>query len=91
METVAHTAPVTSLETLDVESPAEDKETQYYYTDKAEVHSPQYVAFDVQCPLLPAVAKAGLILVVSCSFYPSTLASPAHAGEAIQAFLVLPG
>jgi hypothetical protein len=40
MKAVAHAAPVISLEPLNVESSAEDKYTNQYYTDKAEVNPP---------------------------------------------------
>lgn len=45
MKAVAHVAPVASLEALNVEGPAEDKEAEYYYTQKPEVNPPQYVLF----------------------------------------------
>jgi hypothetical protein len=45
MQAVAHTAPVTALELLNVESSAEDKQAQHHYAEKTEIHSPQYVAF----------------------------------------------
>jgi hypothetical protein len=68
VKTVAHASPVVPLETLDVESSSKDNKAQQYDTDKAEIYSPQYVAFYVQCPFLSAVAfaQADLFLVMSC-------------------------
>jgi hypothetical protein len=45
MQAVAHTAPVATLELLNVESPAEDQQAQHRDAEKTEVHSPQYVTF----------------------------------------------
>src|SRR6186713_2347780 len=45
VKAVAHASPVTALHLLNIESSAEDQQTQQHYADKTEVHSPQYVTF----------------------------------------------
>src|SRR6188472_482869 len=45
MKAVAHASPITALHLLNIESSAEDQQTQHHYADKTEVHSPKYVTF----------------------------------------------
>ena len=73
VKTVAHAAPVRTLEPLDIKSAPEHYNTQCNDTQEAEVYPPQYVTFYFQCPRLTRPSFAGIVISVpvrcSCSLF----------------------
>jgi hypothetical protein len=58
MQTITHAAPMTAFKALNIEGTAEDKYAKQYNADKTEVNPPQYVTFNVQCPVVTATVFA---------------------------------
>ncbi len=64
VKTVAHAAPVRTLEPLDIKGAPEHYNTQCDDTQEAEVYPPQYVTFYFQCPRLTRPPFAGIVISV---------------------------